>query len=369
MVLKKCFSYACKPKTALAEAQTGLMAFLKELSTKGLTPIKVYMALSKLPGMNLCEWEMNFAEGLEKVIGTRIPALTAVVQPPVDNSPLLAEVWCVEDSVPCHFLRIENLPHVLMEKDGLRELWTSGFFSENFEAAFEKLTRTLESQGFSYDDIFRQWNYVGNILEEHSVEGKTVQNYQHFNDIRAVYYRKKQDRSQYPAATGIGMSQSGLCIDAVAVKTSADFAGKNLPIKSPVQKDAYRYDDKYLVGESTVLPTKNAPLFERGRSLLSKGSGIAMISGTASIKGEETIDQDNIGKQTENTLQFTKELLRDYPNAQCQRARLYVKRDQNPDEAVRIFKAAFPKTCVCTGVFADVCRNNLLIEIESDWQL
>lgn len=369
MIGKTCHTYFCRPETELEKAAEGLVVFLRALAESGNNPIKVYIALSNKAGFHPVTFCANIAKKLENVLKGRVPALTAVVQPPVDNSPLLAEVWCVEDSVPCHFLRIENLPHVLMEKDRLRELWTSGFFSENFEAAFEKLTRTLESQGFSYDDIFRQWNYVGNILEEHSVDGKTVQNYQHFNDIRAIYYRKKQDRSQYPAATGIGMSQSGLCIDAVAVKTSADFAGKNLPIKSPVQKDAYRYDDKYLVGESTVLPTKNAPLFERGRSLLSKGSGIAMISGTASIKGEETIDQDNIGKQTENTLQFTKELLRDYPNAQCQRARLYVKRDQNPDEAMRIFKAAFPKTCICTGVFADVCRNNLLIEIESDWQL
>lgn len=369
MIAKSCHTYFCQPATESGEAAEGLVLFLKDLAESGKSLIKVYIALSDKAEPNPSDFQERLAKRLGELLYGRVPAITAVIQPPTDNSLLLAEIWCVEDAVPCQFLRIENLPHVLVEKDGLRELWTSGFFSENFEIPFEKLTRTLESQGFSYDDIFRQWNYVGDILEEHSVDGKIIQNYQHFNDIRAIHYRKKQDRIQYPAATGIGMRHSGLCIDVVAVKTSAAFNGKNLPIKSPVQKDAYRYDDKYLVGESTVLPTKNAPLFERGRSLLSNGSGIAIISGTASIKGEETIDQDNIGRQTENTLQFTKELLKDYPNAQCLRARLYVKRDQNPDEAVRIFKAAFPKTCVCTSVFADVCRNNLLIEIESDWRL
>lgn len=369
MTYKHFFSYACGPRTSLEEAATGLTTFLKGLAAKDLTPVKVYVALSSEYAMDLATWQEDFAEGLKKILGERIPAITAVGQPPVDGSPLLAEIWCVDNDMACRFLQIEKQPYVLIEQNGVTELWSSGFVADTAKSAFERLTALLEKTRFTYDDIFRQWNYVGNILEENLIEGKRIQNYQHFNDIRAFYYQRKQDRSQYPAATGIGMDTPGFCVDIVAIKTVPGLEKRNFPMKSPVQKDAYRYDDRLLVGESVVLPAKNAPLFERGRRFTSNDYGIAMISGTASIKGEETIDQNDICRQTRNTLRFIRDLLKDYPQAHCQRARLYVKRGQDPDAAVRIFKESFPEDCVCTAVWADVCRNNLLIEIETDWEL
>lgn len=369
MTPKYYHAYFSKPGTALAQAEAGLLAYLKSLKDSKLSPVKVYVALGAVPSEGLAAYQKHLVQIIGDALAQQTPALTAVVQPPVDHSPLLAEIWCVQGNETCRFHSVEGLPHVLITHKGITELWSSGFVAESAEASFEKLSALLERFGFTYDDIFRQWNYVGHILEENVINGKKVQNYQYFNDIRAVYYQRKQNRKQYPAATGIGMDFPGTCLDFVAVKAAPGVSVRNLPIRSAVQTDAYRYQDHVLVGESVVLAAKNAPLFERGRCLLSENGGIAMISGTASIKGEETVDLNDIRRQTANTLRFIGDLLEKTPSARCRRARLYVKRGQDPQEAVRIFRQAYPEDCVCTAVFADICRNNLLIEIETDWEL
>lgn len=369
-MLRKYFhSYFSQTGKEPGKAANGLLASLKDLQEDGLVPIKIHIALAYNPQEGLSVCQRKLIERIEGALSGHTPAITVVVQPPVDGSPLSAEIWCVKDPAACRFSFIENLPHVLIEKQGVAELWSSGFITGSAEASFGKLTSLLERSGFTYDDIFRQWNYIGNILEEKLVEGKKVQNYQYFNDIRAIYYQKKQDREQYPAATGIGMDCPGVCIDFIAVKNKNGDSACNLPIRSEVQKDAYRYQEHVLVGESVVLDSKNAPLFERGRCFLSAKDSIAMISGTASIKGEETVDLNDIRKQTSNTVRFIGDLLENMPHARCRRARLYVKRGQHPEEAVRIFRQSYPEDCLCTAVFADICRNNLLVEIETDWEL
>ena len=369
MIRKFYHAYFSKPGMGLDAAEEGLLACLKEMKGNKMSPIKIYIALAAVPPQGLAVYQQKLIKAVENALPGKTPVITAVVQPPADNSPLLAEIWNVSENTACRFLSFENLPYVLVDHQGFTELWSSGFVAGSAEKAFEPLDRLLKHLNFTYDEIFRQWNYVGNILEENTIEGKTVQNYQYFNDIRALYYQNKQDREQYPAATGIGMGTAGICIDFVAVKQKSPQGLRNLPIRSGVQKDAYRYRDNVLVGESVVLAAKNAPLFERGRSLLTEEDGIAMISGTASIKGEETVDLHDIRKQTQNTIRFIGDLLENEPDARCRRARLYVKRNQNPQDAVKIFRQAYPEDCVCTAVYADICRDNLLIEIETDWDL
>lgn len=369
MVQKQYHAYSCKADMTFEQAAEGLLAFLAGLRENGLTPVKVHVATRKNTDKGPKRLQAEFTRILKRDFVGEVPALTVVTQPPADRSPLLAETWSVREQEKdcCRFLTAGNLPHVVIGKDGITELWTSGIVAGSPEEAFESLSRLLDGLHFSFDDIFRQWNYVGNILEEKSVNGKTIQNYQHFNDIRAIYYQRKHDRSQFPAATGIGMDNEGVCIDLVAIRIDEASGCRNLPMKSPVQKDAYRYQEKVLVGESDVLPVKNAPLFERGRRLKDSGHSVAMISGTASIQGEETVDLDDIERQTRNTLRFIEELTGNAPEETCRRARLYIKSGMDPEKAVAVFKAACPASCACTAVFADVCRDNLLVEIESDW--
>ena len=66
----------------------------------------------------------------------------------------------------------------------------------------------LDVEGMSFNNLVRQWNYIGNILEiKHG-----FQNYQIFNEVRSEVYQKYRTIAGYPAATGIGMKLDGVSL-------------------------------------------------------------------------------------------------------------------------------------------------------------
>lgn len=364
---------------------------MEDLTQQGLTVFKVQLFLKVVPISSLYSVQQEMIEAFATRFPKRIPAVSIAVQPPVSGALMDAELWCVPADTDCRFDKHGGLPFVEIEHAYLRELWSSGFTAdyrpapngihpvqEAAKACFDKVSDLLCRTGYSYDDIFRQWNYIGHILELSSIADKTVQNYQLFNEIRSIYYQNKQNRSQYPAATGIGMAYAGISIDFVALKSLSGKATGDIAMKSPVQKDAYRYQSDVLVGDSLLSPSacgntvKQTPLFERGRCFLNRQNGtttaLAMISGTASIRGEETVDQNDLAQQTRNTLHFIDELTQEtaLQDIRYRRARMYLKPGQPIEEALRIFQAHYPADCLCTTVEAEICRENLLVEIEAD---
>lgn len=368
-----------------APSESLLLAALAQKAAQGERLVKVHVCIAALPDgfARLSEFQRHMDNRLQALLPERNPAVTVVCQKPLQGDALCAEVWsvserdCIVESV-C----VEGATHVCIQKDGVREWWTSGFQADyepedplRAEACarrcFGQLSRFLTHTNTSFDAVFRQWNYIGHILDVHETEGKILQNYQVFNEVRSIFYEAKKDRSQYPAATGIGMDYDGICIDAVIVETSA--AGKaprNTALRSPVQTDAFRYGQAYLVGNKEI--DKKAPLFERGRCLTfpeGAGRAVGMVSGTASIKGQDTIDRGDAVKQLQNTLRFIDELAHTTraENVRFDRARLYVKPHENAETLSEIFRRHYPQASCLNIVEADVCRPDLLIEIEADF--
>ncbi|MDE6494597.1 MAG: hypothetical protein K2O66_03060 [Bacteroidales bacterium] len=386
MTQKQYHAYISLPQADFDTAVEGLVDRIENLCREGRQVFKVQCFFRQLP-RSLAHAQKHIAGAIHQRMPEKVPAIGLAVQAPLADALCCAEIWSVASSASCRFDTWQGLPFVEIERNGISELWSSGLNADYRPAqngihpvqeaavnCFEQVSSLLKHKGYSFDSLFRQWNYIGHILDLSSAEGKILQNYQIFNDIRAVYYQNKQDRSQYPAATGIGMNYPGICIDFVAVKTDA--ACGNLAMKSPVQKDAYRYQSRSLVGESLFdTPSggeeaKKAPLFERGRYLKNGNTAVfAMVSGTASIRGEETVDQNNLEQQTRNTLGFIDELVREadlHEVLSFCRARMYVKPGQPGKKANGIFTAHYPAGCVCTAVEAHICRNDLLMEIEAD---
>lgn len=279
-------------------------------------------------------------------------------------------------------------PLVFLEDD---ELFISGISSgdEDMETAsiqvFETLSDILSEHGFTYDDIVRQWNYIGEILKIKTKNGQKIQNYQVFNDIRNDYYLRNKKRADYPAATGIGMKRQGLVVDVFCKKcgdgmgastTLSDHATvQSLPLRSPIQKNAFAYSEAVLVGDEL---NKKPPLFERARLLYSGNEVQIFVSGTASIENQETVAIGDVSAQTENTIRYISELIspeniqKNYPdillnskNYLYQRIFVYVKHQSDIDIVHKICLSHFPEH-VINIVEADVCRNNLLVEIEAD---
>ena len=233
----------------------------------------------------------------------------------------------------------------------------------NAEKAFDELVETFEEAQFPLNSIVRQWNYLEDIL---GFDGEE-QRYQEFNNVRSDAYGKVFEQSGYPAATGIGMSHGGVLIEYVAVKSKEMYTQ---PVDNPDQISAHQYTEKVLVGEECNL--KTTPKFERARYLKYRNKKLIFISGTASIIGEKTVGVGDAAKQTEITIQNMQRLYSDkvlaalpddVANPKFGHARVYVKNRKDYTKIRNVVKKVYGDLPV-VYILADVCRDDLLVEIE-----
>lgn len=233
----------------------------------------------------------------------------------------------------------------------------------NSENAFSGLTEIFNSVNFEIHSIVRQWNYIENIL---GFDGNE-QRYQEFNNVRSGFYGDLFKEGGYPAATGIGMNRGGIIIEFIAIQSASLIT---TPIDNPEQVAAHSYSSKVLVGGECVL--KTTPKFERARYLELFGKKIIFISGTASIRGEKTVGLNKPTEQTEITIENIKQL---YSKKELSKistgnlvpkyghARVYIKDRKDFSEIRRTFKSHFGNLPV-VYIVADICRKDLLVEIE-----
>jgi hypothetical protein len=233
----------------------------------------------------------------------------------------------------------------------------------NSENAFNELQHIFNETGFPLNSIVRQWNYIEDIL---GFDGQE-QRYQSFNNSRSVVYGNLFEENGYPAATGIGMKQGGIIIEYIAVQSNDLIS---ITIDNPSQIAAHIYSKNVLAGEECVI--KTTPKFERARYLEMFGKKLIFISGTASIIGERTIGVGDPAEQTEITIKnikqlYSTEILENLSagslNPKYGHARVYVKNRKDFPIIKRTFKSHFGKLPV-VYIIADICRNDLLVEIE-----
>lgn len=258
---------------------------------------------------------------------------------------------------------------VMFEKEGSKILignvqsFKNSECRTNSELAFLQLSQIFDTVGFPVNSIVRQWNYIENILGFDAQE----QRYQAFNNVRSSFYCESFTSTGYPAATGIGMNQGGIIIEFIAIQSTELVT---FPIDNPEQISAHAYSEKVLVGEECVL--KTTPKFERARYLELFGKKVIFISGTASIRGEHTVGVGNPAEQTEITISnigqlYSKQVLEkissDKLDPKYGHARVYIKDRKDYNAIRKTFKTHFGNLPV-VYIIADICRNDLLVEIE-----
>ncbi|WP_340114953.1 hypothetical protein [Maribellus mangrovi] len=233
----------------------------------------------------------------------------------------------------------------------------------NANLAFADLKAIFSACNFDIKHIVRQWNYLENIL---GFDGEE-QRYQEFNNVRSEVYGNAFIENGFPAATGIGMNRGGVIIEFVAVK-GPRFVSK--AVDNPQQISAHHYSEKVLVGDECIL--KTTPKFERARYFSYDHKNQIFISGTASIRGEKTIGVDDPALQTEVTIEnikslYSSEILQEISNNNLEpkygHARVYVKNRMDFGVIRKTFKTHFGNLPV-VYIIADICRNDLLVEIE-----
>ena len=246
-------------------------------------------------------------------------------------------------------------------------------FREQASSAFERMKTVLSLEEFSFDHLIRQWNYIPGILKTHTENGRLYQNYQLFNDIRQYYYGIYKRNTVYPAATGIGMDCGSVTIDFVAVKLNDNTRVAGL--SNPNQINAFNYGQDVLIGSAMKADeNKKAPLFERAKYIGAEENAFVFVSGTASITGEKTIGLDDVVEQTRVTIKNISDLT-SCDNIRSTGAkiakknytylRVYVKREDDFNAVGEICKEKYGDIPMLF-IKADICRDNLLVEIEGE---
>lgn len=281
------------------------------------------------------------------------------------------EIWTDDSAEKIEYLSVDETRYTRVSAAMGKSIWGIGITSrivhsdlaDQIEFAFDTVQQILEKEGMTLSDIVRQWNYIPGILNIRNKEGKNLQNYQIFNEIRQKYYGSCSFMDGYPAATGIGTRNGNYDLDFYAVKSSPQI--QKVGLSNPKQQNAYDYQQTFLVGDTLSGQAKKAPLFERAK-LLKSDDTMIFISGTASIIGQETIGIGDINSQTEVTIKNMQELipiLNELQKTRYTYLRAYIKEIKDFEAVRTICESHFPNVSV-SYLQADVCRENLLVEIE-----
>jgi enamine deaminase RidA (YjgF/YER057c/UK114 family) len=214
---------------------------------------------------------------------------------------------------------------------------------------FTNMGLGLQAHGMKYTDVLRTWIYSARLLEW----------YGDLNRVRTEIYRKAglgaEGGPAFPASTGIkGQSGEEECLmDVLALDADDRGAARATPIcRSPRQDSSFNY------GSS----------FSRGMALEIEGRRTVFISGTASINtaGESTHLGDAEFQSIE-TLMSVAAILEEQGGGlqNITSATVFCKNREAWEAWKRVTKLlgvpALPKICV----LADVCRHDLLVEMEA----
>lgn len=293
--------------------------------------------------------------------GERQPVLSYVSQPALDGG-LTLEVHSFRPDENDRIIYHPNngFPYVTLENTDGRFLFAGGFHSDILDfniqqqavEVFRLASEVLHKENFPVENIIRQWNYIEQITGFDGAD----QHYQMFNNVRSNFYDQTIWTNGYPAATGIGTNLGGVLVDIdAAVFTRPEcFA---TPIDNKLQIAAHAYSSQVL---EAAQQQKATPKFERAKSMTLDNRQLIYISGTAAIRGEESLSGVGLERQLHITMENIAQLTDDAP---LRLLRVYLKNKSDYKEAYELlnsYQLNIPVSYMC----ADVCRDELLIEIE-----
>jgi len=210
----------------------------------------------------------------------------------------------------------------------------------------ERMEAALQAEGMNFTHVVRTWFYLDDILDW----------YNEFNVVRTAFFREHDVfKHMVPASTGVGMANPAGAADMaglIAVKPGSGQV-KVFAVPSPLQCPALDYKSSF---------SRAAEVQVRDRRHL-------YISGTASIDVHgASVHPDDVDAQIHLSMNVVEAILKS--------------RNMTWDDATRAvayFKglhdaARFPAYCMVHGlsglkttmVQADICREELLFEIELD---
>lgn len=271
------------------------------------------------------------------------------------------EIWCT--SLP---VRAGVVGDAVFAEDGEHlfyavRLGPQPLYRGRVRDMYENALRFTWERG--YTDLVRMWNLIGGITSANA-EGMEI--YRDFCVGRAEAFATWGERfPQLPAATGIGTLSPGVDLCFLAAKP-----GRAVHLENPRQTPAYEYPSRY---------GPKSPSFARAtflKGVNGQGAGSLFVSGTASILGDDTVHQDDVARQTEETLRNIEALVGDdnldrhglggvgYDVKDLNQVKVYVRDAEHVPVVRDVCASAFSADCDIAYFNVDVCRPELLVEIE-----
>ena len=225
------------------------------------------------------------------------------------------------------------------------------------ELAYERILRTVRELGRPH--LLRVWNYIPRINGMESGEER----YRTFNRGRRAAFRVAgyENAASVPAACALGTQQGPLQIAVLASRQPV------ITIENPRQVSAYHYPRQY--GDEP-------PLFSRAAWFPQAGArDLLFISGTASIVGHASWHPGDVLAQTRESL-LNIEAVIEAANQRAGKAQwslqdlsgcVYVRHAADYAEIrAHLESRGLHRFCYLEG---DICRSELLVEIEAEAQL
>ena len=272
-----------------------------------------------------------------------------------------------------HYLHIIDEQYEMICIEGIPSYNNSLPLPQQSTEIFKNIKSIINKHQFTIDDIIRQWNYIGNITG-HNKQNEQI--YQIYNNTRAEFYKEVQWPNGYPAATGIGTDFNGIIVSCIAFKNNVVNKKTIYSLDNPLQVAAHIYSKEVLLG-STPNGIKETPKFERAKLIDISDNVFCFISGTAAIRGEYSVHPQSPQMQTELALDNIEYLIsnKNLQNNSCPEfpleicnLRVYIKNKDHYQIIRSTIEKRMPKTPVIY-LFTDICRSELLVEIEGVCQL
>lgn len=218
---------------------------------------------------------------------------------------------------------------------------------------------------FDCRHLVRMWNYVSDINVDNT-DGLEI--YRDFCRGRAEAFDAAPFAVELPAATGVGAVSGGIGFYLLAAREV-----HRVNLENPRQTPAFWYPLRY---------GPRSPSFPRATVLRSEetvaeksSAGKIFVSGTASVRGCETVHAGDIRGQCAETFENLAALLdlsnlkkcglrQGYPLADMTDLKVYVRNADDIDIVQKLCAEQFSPTATIAFLNIDLCRSDLLVEIE-----
>ena len=222
------------------------------------------------------------------------------------------------------------------------------------QEAYRRIFRLLEAQRLPH--LWRVWNYLADINREtHGLE-----RYRQFNIGRqdAFLECSRGATGNVPAACAIGLAGGPLRVTFMAGSEAA------VALENPRQISAYDYPAEY---------GPRSPTFSRAALVSLARQEILFISGTASILGHRTMHGGNVAAQARESLTNVAAVVaeanrrvRSLPYRIDELAfRVYLRHATDFATVRAVLNAMLGAAAPFACIVGDICRSDLLVEIEA----